>query len=590
MDKVIVFFFLCLFSYVHAKEIFWYNYLVQGNSSGYAKISYDKIASQYHKQQQKTVATQNGLQTETLSAVLNEMYSLESAYIKNNPQDYLVITVGEKIIFQKQQSIQTYPQDICYLDINDFLKSLVATKQTEYGKFYFGKVLASTQDKFISARARYMGETEVPVCFQIISSHIFKVTTEELNNFWANAHVDKKGNLLGYSLGTFQMIISPSLYVKSIENKIAPMQTTYIFNNDNIKKMYLQCADDLSTTLPSTPFQKIKANNIMLLSPKKNTTKSVALSSLIKESAYLAPQTYIPTKHSYITKLAKNICNKETNAQYILKRILHWTKNNLGEKQTKKGQEFANFLGAPPDVASVATVALCKASGIPARLTAGLYYELGYWKPITWAEVYLQTWQIIHQHKIKNGACFLTLKKNMHYHWTTPLPTLQPQITHFWQNNQKIQINKPDTYITIQQEYVSDKLLGICFNRPADWVVLPKNATSDLLVLRSIQGKGPAILLKTFQLPQSLEELLLSVGQKIGMGTSTELLWKQNRKFKGGTAFEIALKTIKNNTIYRVFLGECQQRGILALLIVPQNELLSVEKGFQTLINSLELE
>ena len=47
------------------------------------------------------------------------------------------------------------------------------------------------------------------------------------------------------------------------------MQTTYIFNNDNIKKMYLQCADDLSTTLPSLLFKK-KANNIMLLSPKKN--------------------------------------------------------------------------------------------------------------------------------------------------------------------------------------------------------------------------------------------------------------------------------------------------------------------------------
>ena len=577
---------LVYLSIAQASESLYYTYFVNNQANGMTTVTYKKLGSQYHKKQYKYIKTSQN--KEELTAILNKSYALESANLVSNNQ-HTTITVSEQIVFQTNEKIYTFPKEVCYLDISDFLKFLVMSKRTEFGKVYRGKVLASTQDKFIIVRVRCMRQAQVSNCFRKTLCHTYKVTTEELNNFWADAHVDLEGNLIGYTLGSFQMLLTPEIYARSVESNRPDIKTMYIFQNDSIEKLLLQFPENVPNDILNTELQTIKDSQILLLAPQKILKKNILLSNLLKESSFLQEQPYLPLSSPEIQKLANSIKKNESNALQIMHNILQWISIHLGEKFTKEGKSLANFLGMPNDIHSIITAVLCRACGIPAKLTAGLYYSLGNWHYVTWCNVYLESWYIVYNGQFQNGACFLSLYENTHWDWNLNHKILEtnPQILGTVQYGQEINFLKTSTYFKIQQNDVKDLLLGIRFHCPEDWVLLPKKPTQDTIYFR---GKGSIILLKTVMLPKSIDELLLSIAKKMGVGETVELLWQQPRIFTGGKAIEVALKVTKQNLIYRAFLGESNHRGLLALLMVASDDLMTVEKDFEKLLDSLKMD
>lgn len=590
MQQLLILLLLIYLSIIHATDQLFYTYFINNQANGMTSVTYQKLGGQYLKKQYKYIKASQS--REELTAILNKSYALESVNLVNNKK-HTTITVGEQIVFQTNEKIFTCPKEICYLDISDFLKFLVMSKKTEFGKVYRGKVLASTQDKFIIVRARCMRQAQVSNCFRKTLCHTYKVTTEELNNFWADANVDLEGNLIGYTLGSFQMLLVPEIYAKSVELNRLDMKTMYIFQNDSIEKMLLQFSENVPDSILNTELQTIKDSQILLLAPPDiQKKKTVLLSNLLKESSFLQEQPYLPLHSPNIVKLANELKKNESNALQIMHNILQWISIHLGEKFTKEGKSLANFLGMPSDVHSVLTAVLCRACGIPAKLTAGLYYSLGNLHYATWCAVYLDSWYIVYNGKFQNGACFLNMYDNTHWDWNQNHKILEtnPQILGIvTKKGQEINFLKTSTYFKIQQNNIEDLLLGIRFQCPEEWILLPKKPTQDTIYFRALQGKGPIILLKTVVLPKSMDELLLSIAKKMGVGETVELLWQQPRTFAGGKAIEVALKVTKQNLIYRAFLGECNQRGLLALLMVASNDLMSVEKDFEKFLDSLEM-
>ena len=198
--------------------------------------------------------------------------------------------------------------------------------------------------------------------------------------------------------------------------------------------------------------QTIKDSQILLLAPQKILKKNILLSNLLKESSFLQEQPYLPLSSPEIQKLANSIKKNESNALQIMHNILQWISIHLGEKFTKEGKSLANFLGMPNDIHSIITAVLCRACGIPAKLTAGLYYSLGNWHYVTWCNVYLESWYIVYNGQFQNGACFLSLYENTHWDWNLNHKILEtnPQILGTVQYGQEINFLKTSTYFKIQ--------------------------------------------------------------------------------------------------------------------------------------------
>ncbi len=591
MIKALILFFLIFFSWLQSQE-FWYSYFFQDSHVGYTKIFYEwqEKEKNYFKKQEKYRKFPIE-EREEISCVLSSDYSIRSGYISsqsNKEQDILVITVNDKILLQKKDKLITVQGDKIYLELNDFLKGIVTRSKLDYGRIYRSLVLSTDRMGACEAKARYLGKETLWINLEKRECHTFDVSTAELKNFWAKAQIDKDGSLLGYTLGTFQMLRVPKVYALEVEKSYPTMAAPFIFDIESVERMYLSYSN-APFPIPSGQNQRNKDGQIILRSPLVENPKITfrELESFSQE--YIAPSLHIPSQSEFLREYAREIQGNSLDPVIISQRIAHWVQENLGKKRTLQGNRLALFLGFSRDLASIATISLCRAVKIPSRLVSGLVYAPGKWVYETWAEVFLGRWLPLYAGNIACGACFLSLVENKSYEPIKNLAAFPINVQKILKKGQTLSLDTPSSYFHIKEDKVTDKLLGISFTRPSDWVLLSKNLESDILILRSIKGNGPAILLKVFEMPRTLEEILENLSKKMGKEGNLEVLWQQPRAFSQGKAIEVALQS-PQKLVYRGFLAESGKKGVAALLIVPLNELMLVEKGFQDFIFSLRFE
>ena len=579
-----------------AQPTIWYKYSIQSKQVGYARITYQYKSQEqaYYKKKLKVKKLGNAEETEETSAVLASDYSVQSAYISrqtSQKKQFVIITVGDKIIIQHEQDIATLPAAKFYLELTDFLQSLVKGAFLQYGKLYQGLVLATDQRRLLKATARYLGRENTIVALQETSGHCFKVTTAELRNFWAKAWLDDVGNLLNYSIGEFEVIQVQPQHIGQIGRKYPNIVLPMIFDCSALSQVYLHYKSDDQQLFRSGAYQKVKGNRLMLQAPP-TPSRSLTIHQIVNGNfRYLQPSKTIPAKSPLIIKAAIQARGQADSPVAMVTDIASWVEQHLGgAKPTPTGKQLIDFFGLAPAASTLATVALCRASGIPARAVAGLYLRPGKFSYTAWAEVYLGEWLPVYQGSIGRGARFLRLFIDTTWDEVEQLPQFTLKVYGAVKGRYRLHLEKVQTLVRINGDDIVDLLLGIRMRRPADWVLLPKNPYSDMLILRSVKGKGPAILLKVFTLPQPLEKLLQSVGEKIGAQNEIEILWQQKRMVPGGQALEIAMQSRSGKIIYRAFVAEKDTKGILAMLIVPRQDLMQIEKGFQELISSLALD
>ena len=581
---------------VAAQKALWYKYSVQGQAVGYARITYQYKSQEraYYKKKLKVKKLENAEEIEETSAVLAADYSVQSAYISRQTakkNHFVIISVGDKIIFQREQDVTTLPAAKFYLELTDFLQALVKGRSLQYGKLYQGLVLATDQRRLLRATARYLGRENTVIALQQLSGHCFKVTTAELRNFWAQAWLDSAGNLLNYRIGEFEVIQVPREHIGHPGRKYPDLTIPVIFDGSQLIRVYLRYKSAQQQLFQPGDYQKVKADRLMLLAPAP-PGEPVTMAQIVSGNfRYLRPTKAIPSQSPLLVKAAAQARGHNTNPVAMASSIAAWIKHHLqGASPTATGKSLLHFFGLAPAAATLTTVALCRASGIPARPVAGLYLRPGKFDYTTWAEVYLGKWLPLYQGGIGQGARFLRLFSDSTWAEIERLPEFSLKLYGVVKGKHRLNLQQAETLMHIDGDDISDLLLGVRLRRPTDWVLLPKNPYSDMLILRSVKGKGPAILLKVFTLPQPLDVLLQSVGEKIGARSEIEILWQQKRNFFGGQAREVAMQSRSGKIIYRAFVAEKGSKGMLALLIVPREDLMQVEKGFQKLIASLALD
>ncbi|NUM37278.1 MAG: transglutaminase family protein [Candidatus Brocadiae bacterium] len=583
--KKTLFFFAVLICCRLLSQEFWYSYSFQDKHVGYTKVVYQwqEQEKSYIKKQEK-YRRLDGEEKEEISCVLSLDYSVLSGYISSQTekgQEIFVITASDKILIQNKNRLISVPGEKIYLEISDFLKGIAARSKLEYGRIYKGLVLSGDRMGACDARARYLGKEVLWANLEKQECHTFDVTTSELKNFWAKAQMDANGNLIGYSLGSFQVLRVPKEYALEVRQNFPEIPAPFIFDIEQIDRMYIRHSD-FPFPIPSGPNQRNKEGQTILRSPDEQETQ--AFSPQTKES--IQPGIHLPSDSEFLLEYAKNIQGNSRENRDIAQKIALWVQENLEKKKTPQGNKLAFFLGFSRNLPAIAHVSLSRACKIPSRLVSGVMYTPGKWIYATWAEVFLGKWMPLYSGGIARGAYFIAIVENKAWGIEDKLVPFSFTLHKLVKKGETLLLDNASSYLSIQEDKVTDKLLGITFLRPADWVLLPKNTQSDMLLLRSIKGNGPAILIKVFELPRSLEEILDTLSKKMGTQENLELLWQQSRPFPKGKAIEVALKS-QQQLVYRAFLGEQGKKGIAALLIVPAKELLLIEKGFQDCIFSL---
>ncbi len=568
---------------------FWYNYTIDYQSAGFGQVSYEvRAQEQCVLKKQVKYKVLDVPEKEEISAVLDTDYSLRSAYISIQQQQeqksFVIITVSDRTMIQKPDGVVTLANKKFYLDTSDFLKSLVAKVKLSFGKMWQADVLSTDRKSIIRAKARYLGQQSMAIHVTEIPCHILEVTTPELKHFWAKAYLNLAGDLIGYELGSFRVTWVPQEYALEISQPSTSLSEPVIFDLDLIEEMILEC--DTPELLSNRDYQQIQGNQVILTMAKLVDPKISWEKISGVPMQYLQPYAMLPSNHPLILQYAQQIRYGSSTPFATAQKIAQWVEENLDTKKTPAGQKLGLFLGLPKALPAVAQVVLCRACGIPSRLVAGLQYRPGKFVYSTWAEVYLGQWLPMLDGKIGAGAGLVGIYSDVTWASKEP-PKMRIKIKSIRKQGQPIMLDNPQSYFSIMQDRIQDRLLGLNLVRPADWILLPKSSDSDILTLRSIQGQGPAIILRVFELKKPLDEFLQGLGEKIGAGSSIEVLWQQARSFSNGKAMEVALQDPSHQVVYRAFLGQAGNKAVLALLIVPMNELAQVEPGFQQLIGSL---
>jgi hypothetical protein len=110
---------------------------------------------------------------------------------------------------------------------------------------------------------------------------------------------------------------------------------------------------------------------------------------------YLAPTPFIQSDHADIRALAQRICSDTQDALPCVARLTGWVYANIGKQPTMSLPSALEVLATRQgdcNEHAVLLAALCRAMGIPARLSAGLVYMNGRFYYHAWNEVYLHAW------------------------------------------------------------------------------------------------------------------------------------------------------------------------------------------------------
>lgn len=109
-------------------------------------------------------------------------------------------------------------------------------------------------------------------------------------------------------------------------------------------------------------------------------------------SKFLKPQFQIESQDKSISELATTITWHSSNFQQATQKIINWIQRNIKLKATGTIPSAKLTLESKSgNIRGIAylTVALCRASGIPAKIVGGLIYSAGNFIPHYWIEVYV---------------------------------------------------------------------------------------------------------------------------------------------------------------------------------------------------------
>jgi hypothetical protein len=110
---------------------------------------------------------------------------------------------------------------------------------------------------------------------------------------------------------------------------------------------------------------------------------------------YLAPTLFIQSDHPDIQALSEKICGQDGDALQCATRLSNWVYANIQKHPTMSIPNALEVLAVRQgdcNEHAVLLAALCRARGIPARISAGLVYMNGSFYYHAWNEVYLHMW------------------------------------------------------------------------------------------------------------------------------------------------------------------------------------------------------
>lgn len=565
MKIAILFTIICCYAFLIAEE--WYGYYYSNQPIGYAESSYkyDATNKVYHRKRTKKLLLPQLQQTEEISAVLNANYTVRSLYLSQQEQindkthqQFIIINVGTEITIQTATKIYTYPQKKFYLHLEDFLKFLLK-RSPKIGRYYRTALLSSNHLQLIKATARYKGIVET---YDKKTVHEFEVTSDELQKKWATARFSLQGTLLSYRIANLSVV--QTARNNAVFRKSKRISTTYIHDVDAIDTMQILC--EYTTT----------KNTQKIVIKRKNFPQRISLTQIQNKFSHLKNTELYPVRHPYVQKCATIARYGGNEPVVIVRNVVRWIHYHLRDASSKYGNTLRRIWGMNKDVTAFATATLCRANGIPAKVVSGWVYHAGFFQFESWCEVYLQEWLPVYDGKINVGARFFPsdTKKN-----------IALRVVQFSKKNTTIVSDDVGSYVQYNKSTIKDRLLGIEAIRPNDWVLLPKNPFSNILVLRSLKGKGPAILVKVLHSSKKLEDILQSLPQKL-ISENLKVLWTKKRKFQNIYGLEGALQS--KDFVYRAFIGQRQQKIIFVLLFVPKAEFSNVETEFFSFISSLK--
>ncbi|BBM81723.1 transglutaminase-like domain-containing protein [Candidatus Uabimicrobium amorphum] len=545
----------------------WYGYYYNNQPIGYAESSYEYDATHevYHRKRTKNLLLPDLERTEEISAVLNADYTVRSLYFsveeklkQKTHQHFIIINVGKEITIQTATKIHTYPKKKFYLHLQDFLKFLLK-RSPKVGRYYSTAVLSSNHLQLIKATARYKGLKKT---YDKKKVHEFEVTSDELQSKWATAQFSLQGTLLSYRIANLSVV--QTTRTNAIINKNKRIPTIYIHDVNSIDALQIFFEE---------AGQKSGRNVVI---KRKRFPQSISLAAIQKNFSYLKANKMYPVNRAYIQQCATKARYGGNEPVVIVRNVVRWTDYHLHKTNSKYGNALRRIWRMNKDVTSYATATLCRANGIPAKVVSGWVYHAGFFQFESWCEVYLQKWLPVYGGKIDVGARFFASDKRKN---------MTIRIVEFTKNKARVVVNNVNSYVQYNESTIKDRLLGIEAIRPSDWVLLPKNSFTNILVLRSLKGKGPAILVKVLHSSKKLEDILRSLPQKL-VSENLKILWTKKRKFQNIYGLEGALQS--KDFVYRAFIGQRQQKIIFVLLFVPKAEFSNVEKEFFSFIASLK--
>lgn len=569
----------------------WYVYSMNGQQIGRAAVAYQNQGEVVQKKKLR-YRSQGTVSYEEYTAVLNRDLSLCSVSLKTmeqgqNPAQW-VISVSDRIVIQGPQQVVTLPGQKLYLEMEDWLRALWQEKPVT-GKVYQGALLASGRDQVTRAKARYMGAVELPLGFYTYPCHAFKVITQELKNFWAEAWLDRDGNLVSYRLGSFLVLPMPPYWQAEYEAR-EPIAAPVIFDVADIQRMRVELGD-LRVEIPRSDYQKLDGGHWQLLALP--APRDVAAAELGGMLARIPDFRYASLHHPLLLKTLAAARGQATTAVPLVRNIVAWVHHHMVAQQTPAGAELATAFAFVPESPALVTVALCRLAGIPARVTAGLRYQPGRFVYTCWPEVYIKSWHPLHysaSDPFAGGASFLALLHDTTWVEQKQSPSLTITIASLLKKGRLIDLAQSDSCVHLTATFWGDWLLGICCDRPASWNLTDRDLGGDVALWHS--GNGQLIVCKVFSLPKPLEEVLAALQKKMGEGGEQQwqVLWQARRDFAQGSGLELALKAPSNSCMYRAFLAEKGSKGVLLLLIAAPEDLPAAEKALLTMTTSLRLE
>lgn len=563
----------------------WYSYDLDGIQVGYARVSYTTGEDACHKKKFKFRKTAGETVAEDCSAVLNKDYTLRSAYLSQQAQQqqFWVITVADGTVIQTGDRVVTLPAGAFYLEVEDFLRATVIQRPSR-GKPYAGTILATDRTSLSAVNAHYLGQTQICVNFQSYRAHQFKVKTDELKDFWAMAFLDETGTLLGYQLGKFSVFAVPECHALKIQRQREPLPAPVIFDAHRFAELHLKISAAHAAIFPESAHQTVRDEYVVLSARPQPAEVSVERIAREK-SEYLKAVHGISLVHPLIVKYAPQARKGGSNSVSISRNISQWVYRHLLVERSPAGQELRAAFGMSSDTPALVASLLCRANGIPARVVAGMVYAPGKLACESWAEAYLGEWYPLYRGKIEVGARFLAIYPDSLWCERERVPDVDVAVVEVVKNQKRLRMDSRSTYMDEEGAKVADWLLGISYTAPKDWKAAAKNMWSDSSLFQS--ESGDIMLLKVFQTPKPLAEVLGPLQERMSEHGKLEILWQQPRVFPGGEGLEVAVKSPSSQFFYRAFVAERENKGVLLLLIVSEANMVKEEKGFQGLISSL---